>query len=183
MRNIGSHAGRRPKALGSRRSGRAGEPAVGDSMGASESLDDVPQDPRLPSYPPHGPTDRPRDLYGSLSARFGCLIPVSRSSTPELFVAAGNTVVSEVVTGGFAGALHDSALWLWPPKVLGAIAEGRPPCNQPRGIAAATVPAGTGFSAYARNRCPLFLVSFTLLCRPSFPASGTARRWSACSAG
>ncbi len=38
---------------------------------ASESLDDVPQDPRLPSYPPAGPTDRPRDLYGSISRTFG----------------------------------------------------------------------------------------------------------------
>ncbi len=84
MRDIGSHAphlkamgcpppGRKP--LGSRRSGRAGEPAAGESVGASESLDDVPQDPRLPSYPPNGPTDRPPDLYGSLSALLG----ISRS--------------------------------------------------------------------------------------------------------
>ncbi len=50
---------------------RAGEPAVGDSMGASGSLDDVPQDPRLPSYPPLGPTDRLRDLYESLSTLLG----------------------------------------------------------------------------------------------------------------
>ncbi len=76
MRDIGSHAPRlkamgRPKALGNRRSGRAGEPAVGDSMGASESLDDVPQDPRLPSYPPNGPTVRLPDLYGSLSTLLG----------------------------------------------------------------------------------------------------------------
>ncbi len=40
-------------------------------VGASESLDDVPQDPRLPSYPPIGPTDRLPDLYGSLSALLG----------------------------------------------------------------------------------------------------------------
>ncbi len=33
---------------------------------ASGSLDDAPQDPRLPSCPPNGPTDRPSDLYGSL---------------------------------------------------------------------------------------------------------------------
>ncbi len=38
---------------------------------ASESLDDVPQDPRLPSYPPVGPTDRLPDLYGSLSTLLG----------------------------------------------------------------------------------------------------------------
>ncbi len=31
MPGIASHAGHRPKALGSRRSGLAGEPAVGDS--------------------------------------------------------------------------------------------------------------------------------------------------------
>ncbi len=76
MRDIGSHAPRlkamgRPKALGSRRSGRAGEPAAGELVGASESLDDIPQDPRLLSYPPVGPTDRLRDLYGSLSRTFG----------------------------------------------------------------------------------------------------------------
>ena len=84
MRDIGSHAphlkamGRPPpgrKPLGSRRSGRAGEPAVGESVRASESLDDVPQDPRLSSYPPNGPTDRLPDLYGSLSALLG----ISRS--------------------------------------------------------------------------------------------------------
>ncbi len=72
MRDIGSHvphlkATGRPKALGNRRSGRAGEPAAGESVGASESLDDVPQDPRLASYP----ADRLPDLYGSLSALLG----------------------------------------------------------------------------------------------------------------
>ncbi len=76
MPGIASHGPRlkamgRPKALGSRRSGRAGEPAAGESLRASESLDDVPQDPRLPSYPPNGPSHRLRDLYGSLSARLG----------------------------------------------------------------------------------------------------------------
>ncbi len=76
MRGIGSHGPRlkamgRPKALGNRRSGRAGEPAVGESVRASESLDDVPHRPRLPSYPPVGPTDRLPDLYGSLSRTFG----------------------------------------------------------------------------------------------------------------
>ena len=70
MRDIGSHARRlkvmrRPKALGSRRSGRAGEPAVGESVRASESLDDARHRPRLPSCP----ADRPRDLYGSLLTR------------------------------------------------------------------------------------------------------------------
>ncbi len=76
MRDIGSHAPRlkamgRPKALGNRRSGRAGEPAAGESVRASESLDDVPQGPRLPSCPPVGPADRLPDLYGSLSRTFG----------------------------------------------------------------------------------------------------------------
>ncbi len=76
MRDIGSHAPRLkamgdPKALGSRRSGRAGEPAAGESVRVSESLDDVPQDRRLPSYPPAGPTDRLHDLYGSLSTILG----------------------------------------------------------------------------------------------------------------
>ncbi len=54
MRDIGSHARHlkamgRPKALGNCRSGRAGEPAVGESVRASESLDDAPHRPRLPS--------------------------------------------------------------------------------------------------------------------------------------
>ncbi len=76
MRDIGSRAPRlkamgSPKALGSRRSGHAGEPAAGESVGASASLDDVPQDPRLPSYPPVGPSDRLPDLYGSLSTLLG----------------------------------------------------------------------------------------------------------------
>ncbi len=31
---------------------------------ASENFDDVPHRPRLPSYPPVGPTHRPPDLYG-----------------------------------------------------------------------------------------------------------------------
>ncbi len=76
MRDIGSHAPRlkvmgRPNALGSRRSGRAGEPAARESVGASESLDDVPHRLRLPSYPPVGPTHRLPDLYGSLSTLLG----------------------------------------------------------------------------------------------------------------
>ena len=64
MRGIASPAGRRPKALGNRRSGRAGEPAAGESVGASASLDDpsstaaalplrrvdAPHRPRLPFY-------------------------------------------------------------------------------------------------------------------------------------
>ncbi len=45
-------------------SGRAGEPP-----GASESLDDAPHRLRLPSCP----ADRPRDLYGSLSALLGMI--------------------------------------------------------------------------------------------------------------
>ena len=64
---------------------RAGEPAAGESVGASESLDDPSSTaaalplrrvdalhrPRLPSYPPVGPTDRLPDLYGSLSTLLG----------------------------------------------------------------------------------------------------------------
>ncbi len=48
-----------PKALGYRRSGRADEPAAGESVGASGSLADAPQDPRLSSYPPVGPARWP----------------------------------------------------------------------------------------------------------------------------
>ncbi len=81
MRDIGSHAPplkamgspKAPvhKSWGSRRSGRAGEPAVGESVRASESLADVPQDPQLPSDLPVGPTVRLHDLYGSLSTVLG----------------------------------------------------------------------------------------------------------------
>ena len=59
---------------------RAGEPAAGELVGASESLDDVPYRPRLPCYPPGGPpggpTHRPPDLYGSLSALLDIISPV-----------------------------------------------------------------------------------------------------------
>ncbi len=44
---------------------------MGESVRASESLDDVPHRLRLPSYPPVGPTDRLPDLYGSLSTLLG----------------------------------------------------------------------------------------------------------------
>ncbi len=57
--------------------GRAGEPAAGESVGASESLDDAPQDPRLRSYP----ADRPRDLYESLIRTFG-IIPRLNDKDP-----------------------------------------------------------------------------------------------------
>ncbi len=91
MRGIASHAPRletmgSPKALGNRRSGRVGEPAAGESVGASAGLDDVPRDPRLPSYPPVGPADRLRDLYGSLSAPLG-----GRSAPRVKTVVANNT--------------------------------------------------------------------------------------------
>ena len=68
MRGIASHAERRPKALGSRHPGRAGDPP-----GASAGLDDARHRPR----PPSCPADRPRDLYGSLLRTFGI-----RSASP-----------------------------------------------------------------------------------------------------
>ena len=60
MRDIGSHvphlkAMGSPKALGSRRSGRAGEPAAGESVRASESLADV---PIARGFPPTRPLAR-----------------------------------------------------------------------------------------------------------------------------
>ncbi len=39
--------------------------------GRRKALTMSPHRPRLPSYPPVGPTDRPPDLYGSLSTRLG----------------------------------------------------------------------------------------------------------------
>ena len=38
---------------------------------ASPGLDDAPHRPRLPCYPPDGPTDRPPGLHGSLSTLLG----------------------------------------------------------------------------------------------------------------
>ena len=47
---------------------------------------------------------------------------------PNLFLSfAGNMVVYEVVSSRGAGSLHDSALWLWPPNVLGAVTDCCPP--------------------------------------------------------
>ncbi len=89
MQGIGSHAPhlkvmRNPKALVSRRSGRAGEPAVGESVRASESLDDVPHRLRLSSYPPDGPMDRLPDLYGSLSTLLGITLRFNFEATRSL---------------------------------------------------------------------------------------------------
>ena len=50
---------------------RASDPPEGESVRASESLDDVPHRLRLPSCPPVGPTHRLPDLYGLLSALLG----------------------------------------------------------------------------------------------------------------
>ncbi len=55
---------------------------------ASESLDDVPQDPRLPAYPPIGPTDRLPDLYGSLSALLGISLNADRRGLASAMPAA-----------------------------------------------------------------------------------------------
>ena len=63
---------------------RAGEPSAGESVGASESLDDAPHRPRLPSYPPVGPTDRLRDLYGSLSALLGIRFAEFGQPVPDI---------------------------------------------------------------------------------------------------
>ncbi len=63
---------------------------------ASESLDDVPQDLRLPSYPPVGPTDRLSDLYGSLSALLGMSLEGRfrhRNGTEILYRAIGLPVL------------------------------------------------------------------------------------------
>ncbi len=64
----------RPRA---RKSWEAATPvARANRRRASESLDDIPHRLRLPSYP----ADRPHDLYGSLSARFG----ITRPAPPPL---------------------------------------------------------------------------------------------------
>ncbi len=76
MRDIGSHAPRlkamgRPKAPAHKIWEAAVPVAQANRRRASESLADVPHRPRLPSYPPMGPTQRLPDLYGSLSRTFG----------------------------------------------------------------------------------------------------------------
>ncbi len=113
MRDIGSHAPRlkamgRPKALGSRRSGRAGEPAAGESVRASESLDDVPQDPRLPAYPPIGPTHRLRDLYGSLSTLLGIISTIVgiTPATGAIWFSPGRQPTGGTAGRGDRGAAH-----------------------------------------------------------------------------
>ncbi len=70
MRGIASHAGRRPPPA--RKPWEAAVPVAQANRQrangrASESLDDVPHRPQLPSYP----ADRLPDLYGSLSTRLG----------------------------------------------------------------------------------------------------------------
>jgi len=89
MPDIASHAGRRPPP--GRKPWETAVPVAqanrqwAKRRRASESLDDVPQDPRLPSYPPVGPpvspTQRPHDLYGSLSALLG--IRLTRTQLAE----------------------------------------------------------------------------------------------------
>ncbi len=73
---------------GSRRSGRAGDPA-GAPGRASGSLADDPHRQRLPSCPPLGPTDRQRDLYGSIIRTFGISPGNSHYSDARLCFAAG----------------------------------------------------------------------------------------------
>ncbi len=106
MRDIGSHAPhlkamRSPKALGNRRSGRAGEPATGEWVGASESLDDVPQDLRLPCYPPIGPTHRLPDLYGSLSTRLGIRGITEDRAAPQATADATGAGLAQLVERWF----------------------------------------------------------------------------------
>ena len=113
MQGIASHAPRskalgRPKVLGNRRSGRAGESAAGESVGASESLDDAPQDPRLPSDPPDGPPHRPSDLYVSLSTPLGIILA---GQTPDLLKAAD---LSGPLLGGHLRRGHRQARRLAP---------------------------------------------------------------------
>ncbi len=76
---------------------RAGEPAPGELVRASESLDDVPHRPRLPSYPPVGPpvgpTHRLPDLYGSLSALLGLRAGRPLAGPSRGFRAVGHLVL------------------------------------------------------------------------------------------
>ncbi len=44
---------------------------AGDPPGRRGAADDAGHRQGFPTHPPPGPTDRPRDLYGSLSTRLG----------------------------------------------------------------------------------------------------------------
>ena len=106
----------------------------------------------------------------------GCLIPVSKSilAEPLFFPFAGNTVVSEVASGDLAGSLHHSALWLWPPNVLDAMADGFLSGLQPtwRDRLGHRPGWGRRFRDFTEP-----VVRFALpKPPPPFPASGTPRR-------
>ncbi len=67
---------------------------------ASESLDDVPHRPRLPSYPPVGPTHRLPDLYGSLSAFLG----ISPEHAAQMRLAENDQMVQTFPSDGIVRA-------------------------------------------------------------------------------
>ena len=112
----------------------------------------------------------------TVPAGTGCLIPVRWSSPFRTLVSAGNTVVCEVFPDGSAGSLHDSALWLRPPKVLDAIANGCPPSTQANGIASQRPPSRWGRVFRFSRDSLVSSCSFTPSPRPPFPASGRLRR-------
>ncbi len=79
---------------------------------ASESLDDAPQDPRLPSYPPDGPSDRLPDLYGSLSRTFG--ISIWPNAAFEEGVGINALTGADPCSPVGGAAFHDTAIWIRP---------------------------------------------------------------------
>ncbi len=72
---------------------------AGESVRASESLADVPHRPRLSSYPPVGPKDRLRDLYGSLSTLLGIMVRGQEESEPQRRRRARNRALFAVLFG------------------------------------------------------------------------------------
>ncbi len=62
---------RKPRATPSESLGKPPPVARANHRRASGSLADDPHRPRLSSDPPLGPTDRPRDLHGSILRTFG----------------------------------------------------------------------------------------------------------------
>ncbi len=140
---------------------------------ASKILDDGKASRRVVSYPKAcwG------DLYGSFFMQIGCLIPVSKSIPAEpLFCPLPGTRLSPKSFPAVGRMLHHSALWLWPPKVLDAMADRVLSGLQPTWRDRLGHRPGWGrrfrdFDFYGTG------CSFCSFKQPSpFPASGTLRR-------
>ena len=150
---------------------RIGGTPPGGPPGCREGLPMGRHRRRLPSYRGNGKEDH----NGCLSVQVGCLIPVSRSSSSGPFVLCREHGCLRSRFRRLAGSLHHSALWLRPPNVLGAIADGVRLATNLAGSPWPSSRLGT-YYPLARNSLPSLSVtmpwrwpSWPLL----FPATGT----------